>query len=211
MIRRQTVLNVALGVGAIVLSFGIARNLQLVRAQSHIVDGVSVVLQEVLTYPDGTKKLSGNYHYATNTDGSWTFVPGVTPENVEDPVRIVQLSSGEQGYVSDNHRQRYIKKGNGSYGTFRLPSAKCVAPAGKESPAGEEWVSGYRTEKIVMGSLTSWYALDYSCGLVKSHADWSDGGKTDQYLLLLSPGAPDQKLFAVPADYADVPMKTFTH
>lgn len=160
--------------------------------------------------------MSAIYTFATRGDGSTAFIGYSNPSAAESPVRIVRLASGLQGYISDSRQQKAMSplppaSRPGTSGNLRTLSTNCIsgAAAGMETASGVEPVSGYRSEKIVMGNRTSWYALDYGCALVQEHFDWPDGKKVDKHLVLLRPGEPDASLFAVPAGYADVPESAF--
>jgi hypothetical protein len=69
---------------------------------------------------------------------------------------------------------------------------------------GEETIAGYRTAKIVAGIITSWYALDYGCALVKSRWEFSATEVSEKELVALVAGEPDPSLFDVPAHYREV-------
>ena len=74
--------------------------------------------------------------------------------------------------------------------------------------SGNEDVNGYHTVKIAVktakDTLTTWFALDYGCAVVKFEANWEGGARTEQELVTLLPGEPSPALFDVPADFAEV-------
>jgi hypothetical protein len=200
------------------LAFGVFHNLQRARAQGQVVEGSSVVLQEVVTKTDGTASLSALYKYATRGDGSAAFSWTSNPSDVQAPLRIVRLASGVQGYLSDARRQKCMtpltaEANPAAPRNIRTASSRCSLAAGnyKESALAEERISGYRAEKVLAGNHTAWYALDYGCALVKEHFDWGNGAMSDKYLILLRPGEPEDALFSVPPGYADVPASAFAH
>jgi hypothetical protein len=201
----------------VIVGVAVFRNVQRAHAQDSIVSGSSVVLQEVVTKAGGTKVLSAMYTFATRGDGSSAFVGIHDPSSAEAPVRIIQLASGSQGMISDSKQQKYVTNLSAEANpalqqNVRNPSSLCLITLAnyKESALGQEQVSGYRAEKISgAGNITSWYAVDYGCALVKQHAAWSGGGSTDKYLVMLRPGEPDSSLFTVPASYTDVPKTAF--
>ena len=199
---------------AAVLLIGVFRNVQHAKAQDHVVDGSTSVLQEVITRADGSRMMSVLYKFATDTDGSSAMVATRNTATLDEPVRIVRLASGIQGYVSDvQHRKAVRPLGTEARPNLvqnaRVPSNRCVVTSGNESDGGEEQISGYKSEKVGAGNRTSWYSLDYGCALLKEHFDWSDGGRSDKYLILLRPGTPESSLFDVPASYTDVPESAF--
>jgi hypothetical protein len=201
------------------LGVGLIRNIERAHAQSQLVDGSSVVLQEVITKPDGSKMLGPIYKFATRSDGSSAVVgTNYNPSSVEAPIRLVRLASGLMACVSDAKQQKTTfpissAAGNpASPNNLRVPSSRCVMGAsnGKEAAVGEEQVSGYRAEKITMDNRTSWYALDFGCALVRERFVWPDGSQSNKHLVLLRPGEPDGSLFEVPSSYASVPLSALT-
>jgi hypothetical protein len=64
------------------------------------------------------------------------------------------------------------------------------------SVIGREDISGYRTVKLSRGNETYWYALDYGCAMVRSRSDLGAEGISENRLVALIPGDPDQSLFA---------------
>lgn len=206
------------GLALIALGVGAFRNVQRAHAQGPTAEGSSVVLQEVVTKADNTKVLSAVYKYATRADGSSAFIGIRDTSTAEAPVRMLQLASGSQGYISDARQQKYMaplsaEANPAAPPNLRKPSSLCSRGSAtfKESAVGEEQISGYRAEKVVWGSRTAWYALDYGCALVQEHFEFSDGQKSDKYLVLLRPGEPDSSLFSVPSSYTDVPQSAFTN
>jgi len=163
----------------------------------------------VVTKPDGSRIMAPVYHFATRSDGSTVFVSIRSASTAQAPIRILQLATGFRGYVSDANQQKYMKASVAlSPQDVRAPSSLCKI-GGQESAISQEQISGFRAEKVSIGNITSWYSLDHGCALVKQHVDWGDGGMTDKYLVILSPGEPDASLFSVPSNYADVPESTF--
>jgi hypothetical protein len=78
-----------------------------------------------------------------------------------------------------------------------------------EELSGNESVNGYQAVRIAVktpakDTLTSWFAPNYGCAIVKFEANWEGGARTEQDLVTLLSGEPSPALFSVPADYAEV-------
>ena len=107
-----------------------------------------------------------------------------------------------------------MRRPNANAGALlRDPDSKCLlSMAGppmtfpsQDVFVGEETVAGYRTAKITAGIITSWYALDYGCALVKDRWEFSATEVSEKELVALIAGEPDPSLFNVPAHYREVP------
>ncbi len=212
----RRLLKSLLWIGIIALAVFSLKNVQRALAQDHVTDGSSVVLREEFTSANGASIHSAIYTFATRSDGSASSLPMSLDPQAHAPLRFVRLASGSQAVVSDAHQEKYTMPLHADADpaapqNLRTPAGRCLMPAAKESASGEEQVSGYRAERVTAGNRTQWFALDYGCALVKSHFDWEDGSRSDQFLVMLRPGEPEESLFAVPDGYKEVPKETIYH
>lgn len=170
----------------------------------------TVTLRETVHGPDGTATEALEHTYAFRSDGSM-----VMRWRGKSSQRVMYLSSGFQVDTNDeNNSKSSMRKPNHNAATLqRDPDSKCLlSMAGRPMtfPAddvfvGEETIAGYRTAKIAAGIITSWYALDYGCALVKSRWEFSATEVSEKELVALVPGDPDPSLFDVPKHYREVP------
>lgn len=129
--------------------------------------------------------------------------------------RTIKFVSGEEIVINEltNIKSTTFEKSVNSARWQRDPSSKCINSfAGTamtslpETISGEETVSGYRTVRITANNVTSWYALDYGCALVRDKADWGTGkGYSEHNAVLLVPGEPNEALFRIPVNAREAP------
>jgi hypothetical protein len=170
----------------------------------------TVMLRETVRAPDGTITPGLEYTDAVRSDGS-----KLMRSRGKGSQRIIYLASGFQVDTNDeNNTKSSIKRQNHNPATWqRDPDSKCVNSLAGSSMTfppsdvfvGEESIAGYRTAKIAAGGITSWYALDYGCALVKQRWQFSAKEVSEKELVALSAGEPDPSLFDVPAHYREVP------
>ena len=174
----------------------------------------TVTLREILHSPEGTARITNEITQAIRADGSrvWRFVN-------KGSSRILNLSSGLQVDTNDLTRTKtsMMRADIDLARLQRDPGSKCLNTfTGKpmdstsETFLGVETVAGYRTAKIAPakdseGAITSWYALDYGCALVKQRWEFSTNEVSEKELVALVAGEPDATLFDVPANYREVP------
>jgi hypothetical protein len=150
---------------------------------------------------------------AYRADGSRVIELVDTRENtnIEHPLseRIVNFSSRKQTFLMDNRNQKSTSMITND---LRQPNPRnnCLTLAGEQA-VSEEVVDGYNTVKATLGGVTSWYALDYGCALIKDHAEFPNGTIENKHLVSLTVGEPAASLFAEP-DYEELPpSKIFSH
>ncbi len=129
--------------------------------------------------------------------------------------RTIKFVSGEEIVINEltNIKSTTFEKSVNSARWQRDPSSKCINSfAGTamtslpETISGEETVNGYRTVRISANNVTSWYALDYGCALVRDKAEWgNDKGYSEHNAVLLVPGEPDEALFKIPVNAREAP------
>jgi hypothetical protein len=174
----------------------------------------TVTLREILHSPDGTAKITNEITQAVRSDGSrvWRFVS-------KGSSRTLNLSSGVQVDTNDLTKTKtsMMRADINPASLQRDPGSKCLntftgKPMGStlETFLGAETVAGYRTAKIAPAkdseaAITSWYALDYGCALVKQRWEFSTKEVSEKELVALVAGEPDATLFEVAADYREVP------
>ncbi len=171
----------------------------------------TAVLQEFHLQPDGTAVPSVMYTYAMRGDGSRADeVTSNNPANPASTERILDFSSGKKMYIFYPQQLKSTMfdpaKFRAAY-WLRDSGSNCLLPGltPAENPAGEDVVNGYRAVKLVSGSTTQWFALDYGCALIKARAEWADGQISEKRLVALIPGEPSPSLFEDPAGIHEVP------
>lgn len=169
----------------------------------------AVTLRETVRGPGGTTTQGLEHTYAVRSDGS-----RIMRFRGEGLQRLIYLASGFQVDTNDqtNSKSSIRKQSYNPLASQRDPSSMCVnSLAGTpmtfpplDTFVGEETIAGYRTAKISAGIITSWYALDYGCALVKSRWEFSATEVSEKELVALVAGEPDPSLFDVPAHYREV-------
>lgn len=174
----------------------------------------TVILKEMVHGANGSTTLGVELTQAVRADGSTVRRIVHKEKGPGSSERTVNFSSGVEVAINElsNTKTSMIKSSRNAAGWQRDPGSKCINSfAGKpmtsmpETFAGEETVAGYRTVKITSKVITSWYALDYGCALVKDRWDFETGEMTEKQLVALVAGEPDTKLFEVPANAREVP------
>lgn len=170
----------------------------------------TVTLRETVHGPDGTTTQGIEYTDAVRSDGS--ILMRTRGKGLQ---RIIYLASGFQVDTNDqNNTKSSIRRQNQNHATWqRDPGSNCVnSLAGSpmtfppsDTFVGEETIAGYRTAKVAAGIITSWYALDHGCALVKQRWQFSATEVSEKELIALVAGEPDPSLFDVPAHYREVP------
>ena len=169
----------------------------------------TVTLRSTVHGPNGTTTSGLEFTHAVRSDGSKLF-----RSIGKGSQRILYFSSGFQVDTNEEDKTKSsMRRSNENPATWqRDPDSKCLnSLAGKpmtsarETFLGEETIAGYRTVKIADGIITSWYALDYGCALVKDRWDFSATEVSEEELVGLVAGEPDANLFDVPAHYREVP------
>ena len=170
----------------------------------------SVILREILHGPDGTITPGLEHTDAVRSDGS--VLMRWRGKGLQ---RVIYLASGFQVDTNDQtNTKSSIRRPNQNPATWqRDPASNCVnSLAGSpmtfppsDTFLGEETIAGYRTAKIASGIITSWYAVDYGCALVKQRWEFSATEVSEKQLVALVAGEPDPSLFDVPAHYREVP------
>ena len=170
----------------------------------------SVTLRETVYNPDGTSKVASDIIWAVRTDGSRVR----RIKNAVGSERVVEFPSGLEVAINEgaNTKTSMMKPNVSSARWQRDPQSKCLDSfAGKpmtsmpQTLIGEETVEGYRTVKIVSDIITSWYALDYGCALVKERWVFGTGEVSEKQLVALVSGEPNAALFDAPANAREVP------
>ena len=173
----------------------------------------TAVLQDYAVGRDGSMTPTQRYTYAVRRDGSRVFL--VTGSSPQGPFseRIIDFSLGKKMYVLEDQRLKsttFDPAHNTSAHWLRDPRNSCSIAGFREEVAGEEFVSGYRTVKLIYksgeGSITNWLAIDQGCAPVKDKAEWRDGQASEKKLVELKAGEPSPILFEDPAGYEDVPL-----
>jgi hypothetical protein len=170
----------------------------------------TVTLRETVHGPDGTTTLGLEHTDAVRSDGS-----KMMRWRGKGLQRVIYVASGFQVDTNDqNNTKSSIRRQNQNPATWqRDPGSNCVnSLAGSpmtfppsDTFVGEETIAGYQTAKIAAGIITSWYALDYGCALVKDRWEFSATEVSEKELVALIAGEPDPTLFDVPAHYREVP------
>jgi hypothetical protein len=201
----SSIMWVAIAIFAVSLVFNVSRT----RAQAPQRVPATVVLQEVMHLPNGTKRMGALYHFAYRQDGASVFIGTSDPAHAENPVRLLEFPSGVHAMVSDSKQMKSVTLPAPGARPIELrnPASQCTITG--DTPVSEETVNGYRTQKVTRLNMTVWYALDYGCAPVRDHFSWPDGASNDKYLVTLNAGDPDPTLFALPGNYADVPRSAF--
>lgn len=170
----------------------------------------TVVLAETVTDANGVSHFGMQLTQAVRKDGSIMKRFG----KAETGGREINLAQGERIVTVPQKRMKTTMplKPNGDLISQALdPRTQCTqdlagrAWADSIKVLGEEYISGYRTVKIVVNeSTTKWLALDVGCAPVRYVMDFGNEGKSETNLVLLVKGEPDSTLFTVPKDYIEV-------
>jgi len=146
---------------------------------------------------------------ALRSDGSRVFQTVTHTANPPIVERMIDFSSGKHMTIMDLTKRKstfFVTSASG-IPWLRSSAENCVTPVGAqlEKLIAIENVEGYRAARRVRGILTSWYAIDYGCALIREHWQWDAGDTNDTRLVKLIPGEPSADIFADPADYQELP------
>ena len=173
----------------------------------------AVILREFVHSPNGTTSEGADIIRAVRSDGS-IVVQYAHKTGNKTTERIVQFASGTEVTINElaNTKSTTEERSINPARWQRDPNSKCINSfAGKpmtslqEVISGEEMVDGYRTVKIIAQNVTSWYALDYGCAVIKDRAYWGSQGFSEHNQVTLIPGEPAAALFHVPENAKEVP------
>src|SRR5205823_5631491 len=150
----------------------------------------TVTVREIIHAPDGTTRVSEEITEAVRADGSFV---GRFSTSKGQSGRARYFSSGLQVSTNDvaNTKTSMMKADLTSDSWLRDPNSKCLNSLGGkpmtagETFQGEETIAGYRTAKIASDIITTWYALDYGCALVKDRWDFGPTEFTEKELVAL--------------------------
>jgi hypothetical protein len=167
----------------------------------------TVTLREIVHAPDGTTTVSREITEAVRSDGSRVM-------GSDKGDRMVQFSSGLEVDTNDKEStktsMRHPKQDAASL--QRDPISQCLnsiagrpMSSSQETFLGVETISGYQTAKIQSDIITSWYALDYGCALLKDRWEFTPFEVTEKELVSLVAGEPTAALFEIPTHYREVP------
>ncbi|MBP6823990.1 MAG: hypothetical protein KA368_20755 [Acidobacteria bacterium] len=174
----------------------------------------TVKLSEVFHGPDGTTADTQESIWAIRSDGA--LVRHIMQkQSKQTSERTIKFISGDEVVINEltNIKSSTLEKGVNPARWQRDPASKCINSfAGTvmtslpEVVNGEEIVNGYRTVKITANNVTSWFALDYGCAVVRDKADWgANKGYSEHNLVSLVPGEPAPALFQVPINAKEAP------
>ena len=159
------------GSGVLLLGLGV-ESLRVLRSPSSVEahptepTAYTAVLQDYAVGRDGSMTPTQRYTYAVRGDGSRVFfVTSSSPQELSSE-RIVDYSSGKKMYVLE-HRQlkstTFDPAHNKSTHWLRDPHNNCLLAGFDEEVAGQEFVNGYRTVKLINksgeGIMTNWLAI----------------------------------------------------
>lgn len=166
----------------------------------------TVLLRETVHDPNGSVAEAVDTLRAVRSDGSVVVRYAHKKGNMTSE-RIVQFATGVKVTVNEQANAKSTTKEERANPASwqRDPKSKCInsfagVPMTSQSEviSGEEMSDGYRTVKITANNITSWFALEYGCAMVKARADWGVQGFSMHNLVALTPGEPDPALFHVP-------------
>ncbi len=150
---------------------------------------------------------------ATRADGSIASVMTLVELPMSPTTRRVRIASGMDVFiVESSHWKSTI------YDPIRTPDKwlrdaklNCVmSPPAHENFLGLETISGYRSAKVSINRMTSWFALDYGCAKIQYTVPMSKTLTKTFHLESLVPGEPATSLFVIPSGYEEVPpSRTF--
>lgn len=124
-------------------------------------------------------------------------------------LRHIRFASGEQVLMSVRNRKKstVFDPARSASEWLRDPVANCLKPApAHESLLGVENVGQYRAVKVAVTTRrTSWFALDYGCATLQYIVPMSKTSTNFVRFVSLKPGEPSPELFAIPAEFKEVP------
>lgn len=217
-LSNQRILVCVLGVlflGLGVESVRVLRSPSSMGAQTTEPTAYTAVLQDYAVGRDGSMTPTTRFTFAVRGDGSRAFFAASSSPPEPFSERIIDYSSGKKMYVLE---QKHLKSTtfdparNKSTHWLRDPHNNCLLAGSdlREEVAGEEFVNGYRTVKLINksgeGSMTDWLAIDQGCALVKDKAEFTGGEASEKKLVELKVGEPSPILFEDPAGYEEVPF-----
>jgi hypothetical protein len=168
-------LNAALLGAALGLTFAlIGPTRDIVRAQTPT--SYTVTLQEVLITPNGASTIASVQTQALRDDGATVLQlgpEGATARHIRIPTGLLIDTNDRDKRMSTFHVSPALVT---AY--IRSPQAQCRREV--EEFRGEEMINSYRVAKVVTntGASTRWYALDYSCALVRSVMEHAGGSRS---------------------------------
>lgn len=171
----------------------------------------TAILQDYFVNSDGSVVPKSRMTWAVRGDGSRVIeATNPTASGATFSERILNFASGKKMYIMGGDKQEtttFSKSGRGPSAWLPDPRDRClIQGVDSEQFVGEENVDGYRTAKITDGPVTSWFALDFGCAIIKERADWGGGQVSETKLLALIPGEPSPALFEEPANLREVPF-----
>ena len=169
------------------------------------------ILRETVRRSDGTTtvaKIVSDATWAVRSDGS-TVLRIVHKIGNQETNRIISLTSGVKVTVDElaETKSTAVLKNPNPASWQRDPNSKCInsfAGTGMTSVPeviiAEESVKEYRAVKISSSgnNMTTWYALDYGCAMVKQRMVFNDKESSEHELIALIPGEPEAALFMCP-------------
>lgn len=173
----------------------------------------TVRLVESVHAPNSEVNIAQEITYAIRSDGSF-LQRFAHMKNGSSKERSVRFASGVVVALNELTLTKSTTSDNSINPAQwqRDPGAKCLntfagtpATSGPEILSGEDIVKGYKTVKVTSGAVSTWYALDCGCAVVKAVADWGDKGFSQYDLIELIPGEPAASLFMIPEKAAEVP------
>lgn len=192
------------------------------RQGPHAIHPVTVVLQETLTKADGKQVVGGKYTKAVRSDGSHVQINEILNPGSPAPAaqRTVTLASGLRSIIDEIRGTKMTERMEVGdlTGRYKDPASQCLRPlSGGSGPTigepavltGEELIEGYRVYVISVRNLTYWLAPELGCATLRIRTRYGDGEVSNQHAVKIAPGEPDGALFAIPADYREVPPSQF--
>jgi hypothetical protein len=163
----------------------------------------TVVVRESAHDKAGKETLGSRYTEAMRSDGArMSSVQTQKTGALNVTTRVLDLPGGINVQFNDALLLKSTRKVASSEGG-RAAQTNCAYDV--EKFEGIEALSGYRVAHIRRDGRDSWYAVDYSCAIVRERMGWGDGGWNEKTLVSLTPGEPQPALFANPANFKEVP------
>lgn len=171
---------------------------------AQVIEPSTVILSQVVTDTTGATHEAGTTVYATRSDGAVARLYSAPPNAPSYAGRVVRFPTGERDYILDG---RQIKSSTlmpqySVAAAVRMPSARCLQNG--DTDEGTEQIGAYRAQKVFRGLVTTWFALDYGCAIVKERWEFKDGQVSQKNLVTLMQGEPSPSLFEVGKGLAEV-------
>jgi hypothetical protein len=168
----------------------------------------TVVTTETLT-AKGVSKSGGRYTVALASNGDkveWKEVLATAGRSKQFSQRVLTFADGRRIITNELLGLQATVAKSPSSAALRRPDSSCVVASKDERLLRRETFAG-RSAAVVRraeGNVTTWYAEDLGCALLRDLILWSSGSVTDRSAIWVEEGEPSPDLFELKYAYREV-------